>query len=459
MLLTRRQLLQSTASGFGYVAFSALAAEAAERDSKNPLAPKSPHFEPKAKRVIFLCMEGGPSHVDTFDYKPKLTADTGKSSSRGRFTGAKLLGSPWKFQQHGQSGLWISDLFPEVAKHADKLCLLNGMHTDIPNHPQAFLQLHCGVFQFPRPSFGSWVLYGLGTENANLPGFVTIAPPPNNGGPANYGSSFLPAVYQGTKIGGGGFGRLGGDAQAVANLKNPRQSATRQREQLDFLQSLNRHALAKDENNALVEGLIESYELAFRMQAELPHVIDTRNESATTKELYGIGNGPTDSFGKQCLMARRLIEAGVRFVEVTRNGWDHHRNLREGLEGHCTSIDKPIAGLLKDLEARGLLNDTLVIWGGEFGRTPTAQNGDGRDHNNKGFTIWLAGGGVKGGLAYGKTDEHGFEAVDGKMHIHDWHATMLHLLGLDHEKLTYRHAGRDMRLTDVKGHVVKDIVG
>jgi len=457
--MTRRELLQTTASGFAYVAFSALAAEAAERDNKNPLAPKSPHFTPRAKRVIFLCMEGGPSHVDTFDYKPKLTADDGKSANRGRFSGAKLLGSPWKFEQRGESGLWISSLFPNLGKHADKLCMLNGMHTDIPNHPQAFLQMHCGLFQFPRPSFGSWVLYGLGTENANLPGFVTIAPPPNNGGPANYSSSFLPAIFQGTRIGNAGPARFaGGDSQAVANLKNPRQSTADQREQLDFLQSLNRNALANDEGNPAIEGLIESYELAFRMQADLPQVIDLKNESPFTNELYGIGGGPTDNFGKQCLMSRKLIEAGVRFVEVTRGGWDHHRNLRNDLENHCTSIDKPIAGLLADLESKGLLKDTLVVWGGEFGRTPVAQNGDGRDHNNKGFTIWLAGGGAKGGYAHGKTDDYGFEAVEGKVHIHDWHATMLHLLGLDHEKLTYRHAGRDMRLTDVKGNVVKEII-
>jgi len=460
-MFSRRTLLQSTASGFGYLAFAAIAHEQAARanPAANPLAPKPPHFPAKARRVIFLCMEGGPSHVDTFDHKPKLTADDGKPYGRGRLAGAKLLGSLWKFQQRGNSGLWVSDLFPEVAKHADDLCLINGMQTDLPNHPQAFLQMHCGIFQFPRPSLGAWVLYGLGTENANLPGFITISPPVNNGGPANYGASFLPAVYQGTKIG-GGRGPLagpGGDMQ-MSNLKNPRRSASAQRVQLDFLQSLNRSAIEHGGDAPAIEGVIESYELAFRMQAELPKLMDLSGETKATKDLYGVGGQGTDGFGKQCLLARRFVEAGVRFVEVTAGGWDHHQNLKDALEARCTAIDKPIAGLLADLKARGLLKDTLVIWGGEFGRTPTAQNGNGRDHNNKGYTIWMAGGGTKAGHAHGKTDEYGFEAVEGKVHVHDWHATVLHLLGFDHEKLTYRHAGREMRLTDVKGNVVKGVI-
>jgi len=456
-MLSRRRLLQSTASGFGYLAFAALAHEQAARAAtdKSPLAPRATHFPARAKRVIFLCMEGGPSHVDTFDYKPKLQADTGKPYNRGRLFGARLLGSQWEFKPHGQSGLPISSLFPEVAKHADELCLLNGMQTDLPNHPQAFLQMHCGIFQFPRPSLGAWVLYGLGTENANLPGFITLAPPSNNGGPANYGSSFLPAIYQGTKIGGNRFAGPGG-AQ-VSNLKNPRRGPALQRVQLDFLQSLNRNALADGGDAPGIEGMIESYELAFRMQAELPKLMDVSQETAATQELYGIGGGA--NFGRQCLLARRFIEAGVRFVEVTMGGWDHHQNLKDALEGRCTAIDKPIAGLLTDLKRRDLLKDTLVIWGGEFGRTPTAQNGNGRDHNAKGYTLWMAGGGVKGGLRYGATDDYGFEAAEGKVHVHDWHATVLHLLGLDHEKLTYRYAGRDMKLTDVKGGtVVKGIL-
>ena len=469
-MLTRRHLLQTTASGFGYLAFAALAHEQAAKAAAtagNPLAPKPPHFPAKAKRVIFLCMEGGPSHVDTFDYKPKLIADDGKPYSKGRLAGAKLLGPLWSYKQRGQSGLWISDLFPEVAKQADQLCLVNGMQTDLPAHAQAFLQMHCGIFQFPRPSLGAWVLYGLGTENANLPGFITLSPPPNNGGPANYGSSFLPALYQGTKIGGPRFGPGGGmigppggggAAEQMANLKNPLRSVDAQRVQLDFLQTLNQNTIAAGGDAAAIEGMIESYELAFRMQAELPKLLDISKETKATQDLYGIGTQATAGFGRQCLLARRLVEAGVRFVEVTGGGWDHHQNLKDALEGRCTAIDKPIAALLADLKQKDMLKDTLVIWGGEFGRTPTAQNGNGRDHNNKGYTIWMAGGGVKGGITFGKTDEYGFEAVEDRVHVHDWHATILHLMGLDHEKLTFRHAGREMRLTDVKGSVVKGVM-
>lgn len=458
--LSRRTLLRTASAGFGYLAFTALAAEAAERDSaartaKSPLDPKATHFPAKAKRVIFLCMEGGPSHVDTFDYKPKLAADDGKPSGKGRLMNAKLLASPFKFAQHGQSGLWISELFPELAQHADKLCVLNGMHTDLPNHPQAFLQMHCGIFQFPRPSMGAWVLYGLGTENRNLPGFVTIAPPANNGGAANYGSSFLPAVYQGTRV---GANRFGGDNQLVANLRNNEQSSTAQRKQLDYIQELNRLKLERDGAHPGIEGLIESYELAFRMQQELPRHADMSKESKETMTRYGIGSQETEQFGRQCLMARKLAEAGVRFIEITMPGWDHHRNLKADLTRTCTAVDKPIAALLADLQQRDMLKDTLVMWGGEFGRTPTAQFGNGRDHNAKGFTMWMAGGGVKGGFVHGRTDDHGTEAVAGRVHIHDWHATILHLLGLDHEKLTYRYAGREMRLTDTKGSVVKEIL-
>lgn len=476
--LSRRMWLQTTASGFGYLAFAALAHEQAVRQqvqaADHPLAPKPPHFTPRAKRVIFLCMEGGPSHVDTFDYKPRLKSDDGKApprSSTGGFRFGRLMASPFQFRQHGQSGLWISELFPQLARHADKLCLLHGMQTDLPNHPQAFLQMHCGIFQFPRPSMGAWILYGLGTENQNLPGFITINPPLNNGGPANYGAAFLPAMYQGTRLG-RGFGGPAGSGLAVANLRNPRQSLTSQRVQLDLLRDLNQYALEQGGDRSQIEGLIASYELAFRMQGELPKLLDLSNEPASVLKLYGLdsrgGNLPAGqpgmpggpgraAFAQQCLLARRFAEAGVRFIEVTLGGWDHHRNLKEALAASCAAIDQPIAALLQDLDQRGLLRDTLVLWGGEFGRTPTAQ-GDGRDHNARGFTMWMAGGGVKGGFAYGRTDDHGFEAVEGKVHIHDWHATILHLLGLDHEKLTYRHAGRDMRLTDVKGHVVKEIL-
>jgi hypothetical protein len=454
---SRREMLKSAGVGFGYLAFASLSTWAAERD--NPLAPKKTHFPARAKHVIFLCMEGAPSHVDTFDYKPKLAEDNGKSMPGARF-GGRLLASPFKFAQHGQGGLWISDVFPELAKHADELCLLRGMHTDVPAHAQAFLQMHTGLFQFKRPSMGAWAFYGLGTENENLPGFVTISPPFQNGGPANYSSAFLPAVYQGTPIrtGFGGPGGPGGGGAGVSNIRNPQQSTDAQRAQLDFIQSLNREALEREPHNPGIEGAIESFELAFRMQKDLPKVMDISSESAATRELYGIGTQATDNFGRQCLLARRFVEAGVRFVELTSGQWDHHQNLKNALTNKATSVDKPIAGLLQDLKQRGLLKDTLVLWGGEFGRTPYAQGTDGRDHNSRGFTMWMAGGGVKGGLSYGGTDDYGAVAVEGKVHIHDWHATILYLLGLDHEKLTYRYAGRDMRLTDVKGNVVKDII-
>jgi hypothetical protein len=461
-MLNRRHLLRTTASGFGYLAFSALAHEQSARanpdTTPNPLAPKRPHFAAKAKRVIFLCMDGGPSHVDTFDYKPKLIADNGKPANRGRFAGATLLGPQAAFRQRGNSGLWVSDLFPEVAARADDLCVLNGMQTDLPAHPQAFLQMHCGIFQFPRPSFGAWVLYGLGTENQNLPGFVSISPPANNGGPANYGSSFLPAAYQGTRVDRSG---------QIANLSNARRSVPAQRAQLDFLQSLNRAEAERGADAGAIDGLIGSYELAFRMQAEMPRVMDLSQETRETQALYGIGagrgggfGGPGggDAFARACLSARRLVEAGVRFVEVNLGGWDHHVNLKEGLERNCAAVDKPAAALLADLKRRGLLNDTLVVWGGEFGRTPAAQGANGRDHNNKGYSIWMAGGGVKAGFRHGATDDYGFEAVQGRVHVHDWHATVLHCLGLDHERLTFRHAGREMRLTDVKGTIVKDVL-
>jgi hypothetical protein len=454
--LSRRTMLKTTASGFGYLAFAGLSTWAAEK-AESPLAPRKPHFPARAKRVIFLCMKGGPSHVDTFDYKPRLAADDGKpfTQGQGRLSGAKLLGSPWEFAQHGESGLWISSLYPETARHADLLCVVRSMQTDQPSHAQAFVQMHTGVFQAPRPSLGSWALYGLGSENEDLPGFITICPPETFGGSGNYASAFLPAIYQGTRIGSAGqpISRA-----TISNLRNPVQPPASQRAQLDYVQELNRAALEHDEVNPVIEGIIESYELAFRMQDAVPRLMDWSNESKATQKLYGVGDRETDNFGKQCLLARRFVEAGVRFVELCHGDWDQHRQLKQMHGRNALASDRPIAGLLTDLKARGLLDDTLVIWGGEFGRTPFAQNGDGRDHNNKGYTIWMAGGGARGGLAYGSTDDHGYEAVENKVHIHDWHATILHLLGLDHEKLTYRHAGREMRLTDVKGKVVTDLV-
>ncbi len=441
-------MLQTLSCGFGYLAFASMAARAAEN---NPQAPKQTHFAPRAKRVIFLCMRGGPSHVDTFDHKPKLIADDGKPGPR---PGSTLLAPRSKFAQRGQGGLWISDLFPNLANHADRLCLLRGMHTDLPSHPQAFLKLHTGSSQFVRPSLGAWMLYGLGTVNENLPGFVTITPSGGFGGAQNYGSGFLPAIHQGTRI--GSEGRPISSAEAK-NLRPP-SPGERQRIELDLLQSLNRESQRKDPHNSEIEGVIQSYELAFRMQSQMPAVMDVRNESDAVKKLYGIGSPATDDFGRKCLLARRLVESGVRFVEISHGNWDHHFNLTRSLEGGCNSVDKPMSGLITDLEQRGLLKDTLIIWGGEFGRTPYAQGADGRDHNNKGFTLLMAGGGVKGGFSHGATDDYGQAAVENRMSIHDLHATILHLLGLDHERLTFRHAGRDYRLTDVHGDVAKAIV-
>ena len=455
---SRRAALKAASSGFGYLAFAGMSTWAADRErpraAAGPLAPKPPHFPPRAKRVIFLFMQGGPSHVDTFDHKPKLTTDAGRQFGDG-FRGGRLLAPAWKFNQHGQSGLWISELFPEVARHADDLCVVNSMHTDLPNHPQAFAQMHTGAFQFRRPSVGAWTLYGLGTENQDLPGFVTISPPANLGGPLNYGSAFLPAAYQGTRI---GFSNRPVADATIANATNPRSSPATQRHQLDFLQSLNRRALEREAVSPEVEGVIDSYELAFRMQGALPKLMDLSGESETTRRLYGMGDQETDDFARQCLLARRFVEAGVRFVEVCHGGWDQHRQLKEAHSRNAAAVDRPIAGLLADLKGRDLLKDTLVIWGGEFGRAPYAQGSDGRDHNAKGYSIWMAGGGVRGGLAYGRTDDYGYEAVEDKVHVHDWHATILHLLGLNHQELTYRYAGREMRLTDVKGNVVKGIL-
>ncbi len=451
--LSRREMLKSVSSGFGYLALAGLCAEAAE---KNPLAPKTPHFAPHAKRVIFFCMRGGPSHVDTFDYKPKLKTDEGKPgiSRRGSRSRSKLLGSPWEFARHGQNGLNISELFPNVAKHADKLCLLNGMHTDLPNHPQAFVKMHTGNSQFVRPSLGAWTLYGLGTENKNLPGFMVLSPQTGFGGAQNYGSAFLPAIYQATPVRGSSRGGTG----QITNIRNPRVPRDRQRIQLDLVQGLNEERLKQDQVNPAIEGVIESFELAFRMQSEVPQLMDINKEPAAVREAYGVSNRATASFGRQCLLARRLAEAGVRFIELNSGNWDQHRTLKTSLERNCRATDQPIAALLADLEKRDMLKDTLLMWGGEFGRTPHAQNGDGRDHNNRGYTMWMAGGGVKGGMAHGKTDEYGYAAVDGQMHIHDWHATVLHLLGLDHKKLTFNYSGRDFRLTDVHGNVAKEIL-
>lgn len=461
-LFSRRQLLQTVSSGFGYLAFASMANLAAaddRRKSANPLAPKPTHFPAKAKRVIFLCMRGGPSHIDTFDYKPELKQLDGKS---GRFRG-RLMKSPWEFKPQ-KSGLWISELLPQIGKVSDELCLLRGMNTDLPVHPQAMTQLHTGNAQFVRPSLGAWTLYGLGTENENLPGFITINPPAGSTG--EFGNSFLPAVYSGTPVQARNLGssfarrqRSGNRSPAtVPDISNSQLNSTEQRKQLDFIQRLNEEALDRNPGNAAIEGMIESFELAFRMQSAVPEVMNLGEESESTLKQYGIDQPVSRNFGQQCLLARRFAEAGVRFIEISAGGWDTHANMSNQMPRLCQQIDKPIAGLLSDLKQRGLLDETLVVWAGEFGRTPYAQNSDGRDHNNQGFTTWMAGGGVKGGFSYGATDETGGQAIEGKCHIHDWHATILHLLGFDHRQLTYRYAGRDFRLTDVYGNVAHEIV-
>jgi hypothetical protein len=360
----------------------------------------------------------------------------------------------WKFRRHGESGLAISELFPELARHADDMCVINSMHTNGQSHGQAVLMLHTGEIALTRPSVGAWVTYGLGTENQDLPGFITICPTRGHGGAQLYGNAFLPAVYQGTAIGHAGIPAA--NAQ-IKYLHHPHWTSDIQRLQLDYLQALNQQYVQAAGVDDRLEAAAASYELAFRMQSAVPRIADIRNESKATLALYGIGEQPTDNFGRQCLMARRFAEAGVRYIQVSHSfKWDQHSNMSQHAK-NALEVDKPIAGLLTDLKARGLLQDTLVLWGGEFGRTPVTQGKDGRDHNPQGFTMWLAGGGVQGGLAYGETDEFGYYAVRDKVHMHDLHATILWLLGLDHEKLTYRHAGRDFRLTDVHGRVVREI--
>jgi hypothetical protein len=456
LLTSRRSILQTMSCGFGYMAFSALAgsnrASAAEAVSSKPYMNASATGKfGKAKHVIFLCMRGGPSHVDMFDYKPQLEKDDGKQAVKGNSTWMK---SPWKFNQHGQSGLWFSELVPNTAKHADKLCMIHSMQTDVPAHPQAVVRLHTGSSQFVRPSLGAWALYGLGVENENLPGFISIAPN-GPGGAQNYGSSFLPATYQGM--------RLGSDRQAASDTRVPNLASIsgpkRQRAELDFVQKMNQKMLAEHVAAPEIEGVIQSYETAFRMQDRLPQILNFDSEDAKTKEMYGFGNRDTENFGSKCLLARKLVESGVRFVEVTFGNWDQHNNLDTDLPRNCTQIDQGIDGLLTDLEQRGMLDETLVVWTGEFGRTPYAQSSNGRDHNHLAFTLWMAGGGVKPGMSYGKSGDYGYEASENPVPIVDLHATMLALMGIDHTKLTYPYAGRDFRLTDTAGRAISDIIG
>jgi hypothetical protein len=467
--LSRRDMLGQFANGFGLLGLAGIFSEQNSHASTtsaavDPLAPRAPMYPARAKRVIFLFMSGGPSHVDTFDPKPRLMAETGKplpfaKPHLERTKTGNMLGSPFSFKRYGQCGTEVSELFPNVGGCVDDIAVIRSMYADNINHNGACLQMNTGEQAFSRPSMGSWLLYGLGTENRNLPGYLVITPnQPAQGAPL-WTSSFLPVAYQGTLV---------SDLKnPIANLSNPDVPLDRQREQLDVLRELNELHSGSREHDSRLNARIASFELAFRMQREAPEAFDVERESAATKKLYGLDDKTTETFGKQCLMARRLVERGVRMVQVyhTQNVnrascqlWDQHGNLRAGLKENCAATDVPIAGLLKDLKSRGLLRDTLVIWGGEFGRTPTAESADGREHHPFGFSMWMAGGGVKGGIVHGATDEFGWNAVEDKVHVHDLHATVLHLMGIDHKKLTYRYGGRDYRLTDVYGNVVKSLL-
>ena len=472
--MNRRQLLHRCGAGFGAMALSDMiarsglcagesAADAPGALASNPLASRAPHFPARAKRVIFLFMHGGPSHVDTFDYKPELIRHHGQplpfEKPRIQFaqTG-NLLRSPWKFRQYGQCGAWVSDLFPHVGHCVDDITFIRSIHGSNEAHGGALLKMHTGSDTFVRPSMGAWISYGLGSENDSLPSFITISPTLGHGGVRNFGSAFLPPIHQATRIG-SAKKRKAEEDSIVPNLTNPDIPAELQALQLNFARDLDQlkrpapHSMA----DADLDARIESFELAFRMQTEAPEVLEIESESESTLKLYGIDGGPTDSFGRQCLLARRLSESGVRFVQSSHAYWDQHSDLKEQHGTLAEQVDRPIAGLLTDLKQRGLLDETLLIWGAEFGRTPTAQGDNGRDHNPHAFTYWMAGGGVKAGFSYGESDEFGFYATKDKVHVHDLHATILHLLGLDHERLTYRYGGRDFRLTDVEGSVVDQI--
>jgi hypothetical protein len=464
--MSRRDALLATACGFGHVALlGLLGGEArAEAAPASALAPHAPHFPAKAKRVIFLFMHGGVSQVDSFDPKPKLTEMNGQPLpiAKPKFEFAptgNLLASPWKFSKYGQSGIEVSELFPEIGSVIDDICVVRSMNGgDQVSHGPAQLNLNTGSGVFTRPSLGAWTLYGLGSENANLPGFVSLSPSLYHGGAQNYGSAFLPAQFQAARIGDGStsFG------QAVLSNLSPRDDLSLQRLQLDLIAQRNREQLARTGADPRLEARIAAAELGFRMQIEAPQVLDLSKETADTHKLYGVGEEPTDEYGRECLLARRLIEAGVRFVQVNhsmpRNYWDAHGDLRNNHSTNAKKVDRPIAGLLRDLKARDLLKDTLVVFGTEFGRTPAAQGTDGRDHHPHAFSMWMAGGGIRGGTTYGQTDDFGYYVAEKKVTLPDFHATILHLLGLDHTRLTFRHAGRDYRLTDVHGNVVEEII-
>ena len=462
--MTRRGMLQTCAGGFGQLAMAAMlgAKHSSAKALGRPYSHTAtvPHAVARAKRIIFLFMWGGPSHVDLFDPKPQLNRFAGKQLMGDdvgvdREKMGKILGSPFSFSQYGDSGVWMSELFPELAKHADKLCVVRSVHTEGQAHGEALLRLHTGQANLVRPSVGAWVSYGLGRENENLPAFVTVSPPRGHGGVQNYGSAFLPSIHQGMAI---GSAETPIEKAEIPNLSTAQLTRDLQRRQLDLIQSLNRDHLRRAKVDQGIEGLIGNYELAYRMQSTMPQIMGIESEAASTLERYGINAEPTNNFGRQCILARKLAESGVRYIQVSTDyTWDHHKKVKQGSIDESAKVDRPIAALLEDLEQRGLLDDTLVLWGGEFGRTPTVENGDGRNHHPQGFTVWMAGGGVKPGLTYGATDDFGYRPVAQPVHMHDLHATLLHALGMDHERLTYRYAGRDFRLTDVFGNVVEDL--
>ncbi len=471
---TRRDWLRRMGGGFGALGLAGVLADEMTRGAspsspssegaiglrkpgENPLAPLPTHFPARAKQVIFLFMNGGPSHVDTFDPKPMLGKHDGGAAPEalakksGRKNVSKLMGSPFKFSRYGQSGIEVSELYPEVGRCIDDICVIRSMHTDIPNHEPALLMMNSGQIQPTRPSLGSWLTYGLGTENQNLPGYVVLCPGKPVVGPQLWGNSFLPGIYQGTHINNANVD----PKTIIKDVNNTHLSREEQRRQLDLLRKMNERHAGQRDHDAPLESRIQSLEMAFRMQFEAQDAFDISRESAVTRSLYGSGE-----FANACLIARRLAERGVRMTQVYYgNGqpWDDHADILNH-RNHARKSDRAIAALLTDLKARGLLDETLVIWGGEFGRTPTSQGSKGRDHHSTGFTMWLAGGGVKGGHVHGATDELGFVAVENKIHVHDLHATILHLMGIDHERLTYRYSGRDFRLTDVSGVVAREIM-
>ncbi len=469
--LSRRRMLQSIGGGFGTLGLTGVLADAdllgptslrAEESSAqrplalNPLAPRPAHFRPRAKRVIFLFMNGAPSQIDTFDPKPALAKYAGQTpetvkTDTGRKKKGGLLPSPFKSRPYGESGIEVTEIYPHIGECIDEICVIRGMHGDNPNHEPGLLMMNSGNPQPIRPSLGSWLCYGLGTENQNLPGFMVFCPGKPVVGPQLWSNSFLPGIYQGTHIN----NKKIDPKTIIKHLNNPHLPRSLQRRQLDFLQSMNREHLAARGHDDQLESRIASLEMAFRMQFEAQDAFDIGKESKSTRQLYGSGY-----FADTCLVTRRLVERGVRMVQIYYGHgqpWDDHKDINNH-RNHARATDQPIAALLKDLKSRGLLDETLIIWGGEFGRTPTSEGAKGRDHHTLGFTMWLAGGGIQGGMVYGATDDFGFKAIENRVHIHDLHATILHLMGFDHERLTYRYSGRDFRLTNVAGRVVEGIM-